>query len=129
MADFLGPEINSAAAPLDMAGYNAPSCHTLPDTTSTADWTTSFRNIQCYDRPHVQAIVNQINGSNRDGLQVTKVPALFDANFQAASVGRSWSRNRSRRPAASTMRREPRAPRCCVRLSSSIRPLASSSMK
>jgi Type I phosphodiesterase / nucleotide pyrophosphatase len=87
VADFFGPEINSAAVPLDMVGYNVPSCHTLPDTTSTADWTTSFQNIQCYDKLHVQAIVNQINGRNHDGSQVTQVPALFGANFQAVSVG------------------------------------------
>jgi hypothetical protein len=87
VADFFGPEINSAAVPLDMVGYNVPSCHTLPDTTSTADWTTSFQNIQCYDRLHVQAIVNQINGRNHDGSQVTQVPTLFGANFQAVSVG------------------------------------------
>jgi hypothetical protein len=87
VADFFGPEINSAAVPLDMVGYNVPSCHTLPDTTSTADWTTSFQNIQCYDKLHVQAIVNQINGRNHDGSQITQVPALFGANFQAVSVG------------------------------------------
>jgi hypothetical protein len=87
VADFFGPEINSAAVPLVMKGYNVPSCHTLPDQTSTADWTTSFQNIQCYDQLHVQAIVNQINGKNHDGSQTAPVPALFGANFQAVSVG------------------------------------------
>jgi Type I phosphodiesterase / nucleotide pyrophosphatase len=85
--DFFGPEINSSAVPLTMTGYNVPSCHTLPDTTSTTDWTTSFANIQCYDKLHVQAIINQINGKNHDGSQTTQVPTLFGANFQAVSVG------------------------------------------
>jgi hypothetical protein len=87
VADFFGPEINSAAVPLVMKGYNVPSCHTLPDQTSTSDWTTSFQNIQCYDQLHVQAVVNQINGKNHDGSQTAPVPALFGANFQAVSVG------------------------------------------
>ena len=87
VADFFGPEINSAAVPLNMVGYNVPSCHTLPDTTATDDWTVSFQNIQCYDKLHVQAIVNEINGRNHDGSRITQVPTLFGANFQAVSVG------------------------------------------
>lgn len=87
VSDFFGPEINSAAVPLDMVGYNVPGCHTLPDTTSTDDWTVSFQNIQCYDRLHVQAIINQIHGRNHDGSQIAPVPTLFGANFQSVSVG------------------------------------------
>ncbi len=87
VSDFFGPEINSAAVPLDMVGYNVPGCHTLPDTTATDDWTVSFQNIQCYDRLHVQAIINQINGRNHDGSQIAPVPTLFGANFQSVSVG------------------------------------------
>ena len=85
--DFFGPEINSTAVPLNQKGYNVPSCHTLPDTTSTTDWTTSFANIQCYDRLHVDAVLNQIDGKTHDGSQVAQVPTLFGANFQAVSVG------------------------------------------
>jgi Type I phosphodiesterase / nucleotide pyrophosphatase len=87
VADFFGPEINSVAVPLVTVGYNVPSCHTLPDTTATDDWTVSFQNIQCYDKLHVQAIVNQINGKNHDGSRTAPVPTLFGANFQAVSVG------------------------------------------
>ena len=87
VADFFGPEINSVAVPLNMVGYNVPSCHTLPDTTATDDWTKSFQNIQCYDKLHVLAIVNQIHGRSHDGSRITQVPALFGANFQAVSVG------------------------------------------
>ncbi len=85
--DFFGPEINSTAVPLTQKGYNVPSCHTLPDPTSTSDWTTSFLNIQCYDKLHVQAILNQIDGKTHDGSATAPVPMLFGANFQAVSVG------------------------------------------
>ena len=87
VSDFFGPEINSVAVPLNMVGYNVPSCHTLPDPTATDDWTVSFQNIQCYDKLHVQAILNQIDGKNHDGSRTTQVPKLFGANLQAVSVG------------------------------------------
>jgi hypothetical protein len=87
VSDFFGPEINSVAVPLNMVGYNVPSCHTLPDPTATDDWTVSFQNIQCYDKLHVQAVLNQIDGKNHDGSRTTQVPTLFGANFQAVSVG------------------------------------------
>jgi hypothetical protein len=87
VSDFFGPEINSVAVPLNMVGYNVPSCHTLPDPTATDDWTVSFQNIQCYDKLHVQAILNQIDGKNHDGSRTTQVPTLFGANLQAVSVG------------------------------------------
>jgi type I phosphodiesterase/nucleotide pyrophosphatase len=85
--DFFGPEINSTVVPLDMKGYDVPSCHTIPDTTSTSDWTTSFQNIQCYDSLHVQAILNQIDGKTHDGSSAAPVPTVFGANFQSVSVG------------------------------------------
>jgi hypothetical protein len=47
----------------------------------------SFQNIQCYDKLHVQAVLNQIDGKNHDGSRTTQVPTLFGANFQAVSVG------------------------------------------
>jgi type I phosphodiesterase/nucleotide pyrophosphatase len=87
VGDFFGPEINSTAVPLTQKGYNVPSCHVLPDNTSTTDWTTSFANIQCYDKLHVEAILNQIDGKTHDGSAPAPVPALFGANFQAVSVG------------------------------------------
>jgi hypothetical protein len=85
--DFFGPEINSTAVPLTQKGYNVPSCHVLPDPTSTTDWTTSFANIQCYDKLHVEAILNQIDGKTHDGSAAAPVPMLFGTNFQAVSVG------------------------------------------
>src|ERR1017187_9141568 len=85
--DFFGPEINSTAVPLTQKGYSVPSCHVLPDPTSTTDWTTSFANIQCYDKLHVEAILNQIDGKTHDGSAAAPVPMLFGAKFQAVSVG------------------------------------------
>jgi hypothetical protein len=87
VSDFYGPEINSAAVPLNQPGYNVQACHTLPDTTSTTDWTTSFQNIQCYDQLHLNALLNQINGKTHDGSRTAPVPTLFGANFQVVSVG------------------------------------------
>lgn len=85
--DFFAPEINSPVVPLNFPGYDVAGCHTIPDPTSTADWTKSFQNIQCYDTLKVQAILNEINGRTHDGTQSAPVPAVFGMNFQAVSIG------------------------------------------
>ncbi len=86
--DFFAPEINSPAVPLNLPGYTVPGCdQSLPDPTSTADWTKSFQNIQCYDTLKVQAVLNWIDGKIHDGSQSAPVPNLFGMNFQAVSIG------------------------------------------
>src|SRR6202158_1974608 len=87
--DFFAPEINSPAVNLNgPAPFLVPGCQTLPDTTSTADWTTSFQNIQCYDNIKVQAVLNWIDGKKHDGsAKLPAVPAIFGMNFQAVSIG------------------------------------------
>lgn len=80
--DFYGPEINSSVVGLP----NVAGCETVNDTGATGSWTDSFKNIQCYDRLHLQAILNQIDGRTHDGLPA-QVPNVFGANFQAVSVG------------------------------------------
>ena len=58
--DFYGPEINSVPVALPQFPGCAPV--PFPDPTFDDGWTTDFRNIQCYDLLHVQALINQIDG-------------------------------------------------------------------
>jgi hypothetical protein len=83
--DFFGPEINSIPVPLPQF----PGCSPVPFPDSGFDdgWTTDFRNIQCYDSLHVQAVINQIDGFTHDRSKSAPVPTLFGTNFQAVSVG------------------------------------------
>jgi hypothetical protein len=83
--DFYGPEINSVPVALPKFPGCAPV--PFPDPTFDDGWTTDFRNIQCYDLLHVQALINQIDGFTHDRSQGAPVPALFGTNFQAVSVG------------------------------------------
>ncbi len=89
--DYFSPEINSI--PVAMPGVTLPdgtSCNPLPDqnaVTSSDDYTTSFKNIQCYDTLKVNAILNQINGKKSDGTARAPVPVIFGMNFQAVSIG------------------------------------------
>ena len=85
--DFFSPEINSLVVPLNKAPFFVPSCTTIPDKTATDAWTSSFQNIQCYDRIKVQAVLNWINGKTHDGSSAAPVPAIFGMNFQSVSVG------------------------------------------
>src|SRR5262249_28868398 len=82
VADLYTPEINSLVVPL-----NVPGCNPVPDLTATDAWTSSFQNIQCYDKLKVQAVINQIDGKTHDGSASAPVPTLFGMNFQAVSVG------------------------------------------
>ena len=85
--DDFNPEVASNPAPLNTPGYDVPSCHTLPDPNPSGDWTSSFADIQCYDKLKVQAILNEIDGKTHDGNAPAPVPNLFGMNFQAVSVG------------------------------------------
>ena len=81
--DFFGPEINSLVVPLP----GVPGCESVPDPTATDAWTSSFKNIQCYDMLKVRAILNQINGRDHAGTKAAPVPTVFGMNFQSVSVG------------------------------------------
>ncbi len=87
--DYFAPEINSPVVALNgPAPFLVPGCQTTPDTTSTADWTSSFKNVQCYDDIKVQAVLNWIDGKKHDGSgNLSGVPAIFGMNFQAVSIG------------------------------------------
>ena len=83
--DFYGPEINSIPVPLP----HIAGCEVVPFPDSTPDdgWTNSFDDIKCYDRIHVAAVLNQIDGYNHDRSAKVGVPTLFGTNFQSVSVG------------------------------------------
>jgi len=83
--DFYGPEINSV--PVALPQFPGCSPVPFPDPTFDDGWTTDFRNIQCYDLLHVQAVINQIDGYTHDRSKSVGVPTLFGFNFQAVSVG------------------------------------------
>jgi len=83
--DFYGPEINSIPVALPQISGCSPVPY--PDATPDDGWTNSFRDIQCYDSLHVQAVINQIDGYTHDRSQRVGVPALFGTNFQSVSVG------------------------------------------
>jgi hypothetical protein len=85
--DFFSPEINSRVVPLNFPGYDVPGCRKVLDKTATDAWTSSFQNIQCYDKLKVQAVLNWIDGKTHDGSQDAPVPNVFGMNFQAVSVG------------------------------------------
>jgi hypothetical protein len=83
--DFYGPEINSN--PVALPQFQGCSPVPLVDNSFDDGWTTDFRNIQCYDLLHVQALLNQIDGFTHDRSKRARVPTLFGMNFQAVSVG------------------------------------------
>jgi hypothetical protein len=90
--DFYGPEINSNTGTSDTGKPNTipfPGCNPVPFVDNGFDdgWTTDFRNIQCYDMLHVQAVINQIDGWNHNRTKRVGVPTLFGFNYQAVSVG------------------------------------------
>ncbi|MGB2628298.1 MAG: alkaline phosphatase family protein [Candidatus Acidiferrum sp.] len=88
--DFYGPEINSNPVALPFSGCTPVP---YPDTTYDDGWTTSFANIQCYDRLHTQAVINQIDGYTHNRSKWVGVPTVFGTNFQAVSVGEKLSKD------------------------------------
>jgi hypothetical protein len=94
--DYFGPEINSDSADFTNATTGAfpalipKGCSPLPDqaaVTAHDDYTQSFQNIQCYDGIKVNAILNEIDGKDHDGVKTRHVPNIFGMNFQAVSIG------------------------------------------
>jgi len=83
--DFYGPEINS----IPVALPQFVNCNPVPFVDAVFDdgWTTDYRNIQCYDMLHVQAVLNEIEGWNHNHTKKVGVPTLFGFNYQAVSVG------------------------------------------
>ena len=88
--DLYTPEVDSAVVPLPgVKTVDGESCANIRDTTADlSEWTHSFKNIQCYDALHVQALLNQIAGKTHDG-NAAEVPALFGMNYQSVFVGQA----------------------------------------
>lgn len=88
--DLYTPEVDSAVVPLPgVKTVEGESCATIRDTgADLSEWTHSFKNIQCYDALHVQALLNQIAGKTHSG-QPAEVPALFGMNYQSVFVGQA----------------------------------------
>jgi len=94
--DYYSPEVNSNA--ISLSGFKTvfgDDCSLAPDT--TGDWTTSFKEIRCYDQLKVNAVVNWINGKKHLGGESlppgVKAPVIFGMNFQAVSVGQKLIKN------------------------------------
>jgi hypothetical protein len=88
--DFFGPEINSIPVALPFPGCSPVP---FPDPTYDDGWTTALANVRCYDRIHLQAVLNQIDGYTHDRKAWVGVPAIFGTNFQAVSVGEKLNRD------------------------------------
>jgi hypothetical protein len=88
--DYYAPEINSIPVPLPVKFGNVDCSKQLPDqyaATANDDYTTSFKNIQCYDALKANAVLNEIKGMTHDGQHKAPVPNLLGMNFQAVSIG------------------------------------------
>ena len=88
--DLYTPEVDSTVVPLPgVKTVDGESCANIRDTAADlSEWTKSFKNIQCYDALHVQALLNQIAGKTHNGDK-SEVPALFGMNYQSVFVGQA----------------------------------------
>jgi len=92
--DYYAPEVNSDQIPLPgVTTATGLDCSSIPDPTG-GDWTTSFKDIQCYDQLKVNAVLNWIKGKTHLGGNTSAgVPVIFGMNFQAVSVGEKLIEN------------------------------------
>src|SRR5580658_10233081 len=85
--DYFAPEVSSNV--VQLPGVTTPgglSCATIPDTSSTSGWNSSFLNIQCYDALRLNGLLNQIAGKTHNG-KPAEIPAVFGMNFQSVYTG------------------------------------------
>jgi hypothetical protein len=94
--DYYSPEVNSNVIPLP--GFSTvfgDECSVVDP--AAGDWTTSFKEIRCYDQLKVNAVLNWINGKTHLGdaslPQGVRAPVIFGMNFQAVSVGQKLIEN------------------------------------
>ena len=85
--DLFTPEINSSVSAIPGVSVPGLSCDKAAPDPDVADWTSSFKDIKCYDQYKVNAILNEIQGNSSTGQDIGTVPTLFGLNFQAVSVG------------------------------------------
>jgi Type I phosphodiesterase / nucleotide pyrophosphatase len=85
--DYYSPEVNSNVIALtNFKTVFGDDCSVV-DPNVGSDWTTSFKEIRCYDQLKVNAVVNWIHGKTHLGGSKAPVPVIFGMNFQAVSVG------------------------------------------
>jgi hypothetical protein len=85
--DYYSPEVDSTVVALPgVKTSEGASCATIRDTAGVSSWTSSFKNIQCYDALRVNAVLNQIAGKTHTGA-AAKTPHVFGMNFQAVYAG------------------------------------------
>src|SRR5215469_3816983 len=99
--DYYSPEVNSNVIPLTEAGgapfhtVSGADCSVVDP--AAGDWTTSFKEIRCYDQLKVNAVLNWINGKTHLGDASlppgVRAPVIFGMNFQAVSVGQKLIEN------------------------------------
>jgi hypothetical protein len=85
--DYYSPEVDSNV--IALPGVTTPgglSCATIPDTSSTSGWNSSFLNIQCYDALRLNGLLSQIAGKTHNG-KPAEIPAVFGMNFQSVYTG------------------------------------------
>jgi len=95
--DFFAPEINSDLSDANvkliaMLGLHSTAPKPITDPTCPgpkcgSDFTSSIDGVEWYDGIKVQAILNEINGSDHTGTSPRGTPVLFGMNFQSVSVG------------------------------------------
>lgn len=83
--DFYAPEINASVALEDGKLVDASTAKDPSKLTFTTT-TNNYKLTEAYDDLKVNAILNEIKGSNSQGTAVMVVPAIFGMNFQAVSV-------------------------------------------
>jgi hypothetical protein len=84
--DYYSPEVNSLVIALPIKTAFGDDCAVV-DPATIDDWTTSFKEIRCYDQLKVNAVVNWIKGRTHLNSGAAPVPVIFGMNFQAVSVG------------------------------------------
>ena len=87
--DPFNTEINADLIPpslVDTRGNTVTFPLPNPDGTGPYFITDSVGNTEAYDQIKVDAILNEIDGSNSTATKAAPVPAIFGMNFQAVSV-------------------------------------------
>jgi len=89
--DYYSPEVDSTVIALPgIKTSEGVACSPIRDMAGVSSWTSSFKNIQCYDALKVDALLNEIAGKTHTGAPA-QVPVVFGMNFQSVFIGESVS--------------------------------------
>jgi len=81
--DLYTPEIDASPLPATHSDLRGGTV-SFDTTKGVTDW---IPNVEAYDRLHVGALLNQLDGKRSDGTGTPGVPALLGMNLQSVSVG------------------------------------------